>query len=295
MLSLILGIMTFTTISVYQTYLTGNLEVALMDRVVIDMWTGAIANSPVFGAYVLTSLTLFPLLLLKTTSKFEKIIIFVLILLGIVILVLFQSRGPFASAFIIISFIIIYIKKIHKFRIISAKLLILGLIIAGTIFYILGNDSNKVTQSYADRLETKGTDSARYGLWIMGLQGLYKYPLGGKDYDLIPEGGNHRHSHLHNMWLDMNYEVGILPLIFLLIFIFKHKKYFKVFKEKGEINTKIYLLAFLFALLLPTFFEPMINASFIFVALISFILALLKNYYITSLFSLKEGHIHDKK
>ena len=101
LLSLIFGLSLFVFASVYFTYFTENITRALADRDVINIWSGEILNSPIFGAYALLALSLLPTVFLSILKVKMKLFIMTLILMSVMALVLFQSRGPFISSVII--------------------------------------------------------------------------------------------------------------------------------------------------------------------------------------------------
>ena len=274
LLSLIFGLSLFVFASVYFTYFTENITRALADRDVINIWSGEILNSPIFGAYTLLALSLLPTVFLSILKVKMKLFIMTLILMSIMALVLFQSRGPFISSVIIYMFSFFYLKYIFQINLFQIKSLIF-IFLFFTIFIYYAEDGLffvEAIDAYLELIENKGMDSGRYYAWMMGLQSLFSYPLGGREYDI---GGL---SHVHNMYLDIHYTSGLLPLSFLFMFMASHLKSFLVLIRKGEVKDKLFLVCFGLGLLLPTFFEPIMEASITFFSFLVFYLALLKNY-----------------
>lgn len=275
-----IGLMIVVSISTYQTYFTGNIDQALEARVVYNMWSGHEENSPVYGAYVLLSMSLLCLIFLKKVSLYEKIIISILVIFSIIVLLAFQSRGPFLSATIIFLVAYFYLKRYQNITLVNIKYLVPVLLVLSVLYFSFENEilSNKLVEGYSKRIEKKGMKSARYEVWMKGLEGLYEEPFGGKAISL--KVGSYTAEFVHNMWLDINFKSGIIPLIFILLFIFKHTKYITyLFSKANQNKENIYFIIIGLGILFPTFFEPMMDASFIYISLIAFYLALLKNFY----------------
>jgi hypothetical protein len=279
-LVIVSGLLFYSFISTYQTYFTGNLEYALMSRTVNSMWDGAEKNSPVFGSYGLLALSFLIVLFLNKIDKYEKALILFWIILSIIMLIAFQSRGPFLSAILIFIFSYLYLKRYYKIKILKKRYLIISLLFIFFIFIYFENiiNASSLITKYIDRINNIGTESARFELWEQGIHALFNQPFGGKEY--ILQVGHYKSFLIHNTWLDINYATGIIPLLFILLFIFKHIRYIKsLFSKSQTQDDHIYFIIIGLAILLPTFFEPMIDASYIFLSLLGFYLALLKNYY----------------
>lgn len=279
---LIIGIMTFSFSSVYITYFTGNFEMALMQRGVTSIWSGVFTNSPVVGAFTLLSLSLIPLLFIRTLEIKMKLLILILLGLSLVILFLFQSRGPFLSAAIILITSYIYLYRSFQIVLFKTKYFFLIAIVLILVIIMFSHNIflNETLDAYQNRMERMGVESDRYRTWLIGLKGMFLFPFGGRAYQI---GGVH---FLHNMYLDLDYISGILPLVFLLLFFISHLDDIKILsRNKINVNEKLILFIFGFSTFLPTIFEPIMQASPTFFTFHVFFLALLRNYNMTEISS----------
>ncbi len=275
-----LGLAFYSFISTYQTYFSGNLNKALLNRTVYSIWDGVERNSPVFGAYGLFSLSFIIVLFLKQVNKYEKTLLLISIIFMIIMLILFQSRGPFLSAAIIFVLAYLYLKKYQNISLFKIKHLLISFVFIPILFFYFEDSimSTTLISAYQERIEVVGAKSARFELWALGIEALFTQPFGGKE--VLLKVGNYKSSLVHNTWLDISYATGIIPLLFILLFIFKHIRYIKfLFSKSQQCNDNIYFVVIGLAILLPTFFEPMVDASYIFISFIAFYLAFLKNYY----------------
>jgi len=239
---LIIGIMTFSFSSVYTTYFTGNFEMALLQRGITSIWNGSFMNSPAIGAFTLLSLSLMPLLFIETIEIKMKVLILILIGLSLVILFLFQSRGPFLSAAIILITSYIYLYRSFQIVLFKTKYFLLIAILLTLIIIVFSHNIflNETLDAYQNRIESMGVESDRYRTWLIGLKGLFLFPFGGKAYHI---GGV---QYLHNMYLDLDYISGILPLVFLLLFFISHLNDIKILsRKKININEKLILFIFI--------------------------------------------------
>jgi hypothetical protein len=129
-----------------------------------------------------------------------------------------------------------------------------------------------------NRMDKMGTESARFELWKQGIDSLFVYPFGGKEYPLQVD--NYRSSFVHNTWLDIGYTAGVIPLIFIFLFILKHLRYIlALFLKLKNYDDSLHFITIGLAIFIPTFFEPMMEASYVFISFLAFYFALLKNYY----------------
>lgn len=274
------GLVIYAALSTFTTYFNGDLQEALMAREVNDFWTGRTKNSPTYGAYMSVPLSLGVTVVFLKTHKIEKVIIWSFLLVSVTMLFLFQSRGPFLSGAIIFFLTYWYLHRFQNIKLLNKKRIFLLSMIAIIMISFTDFSKNEVFEAYGERLEKVGAESARYEAWVLGIESLYEYPLGGKEKEL--KIGNYTAGYVHNMWLDVGYSMGTLPLFLLVLFIAKHLKYLKVlFLQSEEYKCKLYFFIIGLGLLLPTIFEPMMEGSFLYLSLIIFYLSLLKNFYLS--------------
>jgi O-antigen ligase len=98
---------------------------------------------------------------------------------------------------------------------------------------------------------------SRTEMWLLGLENIFIYPLGGEKLNI---------NYFHNLWLDLRYEAGVVPMIFLILlsFIFNYSCWRVVMSELFTIQFKFFIGSVYLTLFLMMFVEPVIQGSFVF-------------------------------
>lgn len=241
--------------TIYRTY-TFDPSLLLVHRQAIGYWSGVQQNTPFLGLLLVPSLVLPFLLILRIGYKpsvFGKLGIVVGFLASSYCVLLLQGRGPFLCA------LLVYVTLFAVFayyspRSISPLLggLVFAVLFGGFAFEIV---SSEVFENYLLRLEYMKLESDRYRSWGVGMDKLFDSPLGGRPYDL----GS---SYLHNAYLDINYDVGLLPAILLVsVTCVFGWDFVSLVRSTGNDGLKAIILICSASFTLPFFFEPVVNGS----------------------------------
>lgn len=73
------------------------------------------------------------------------------------------------------------------------------------------------SSSIYGRFDAEGLTTARYSQWALVLTGLMEHPFGGRAIPLTE-------NYAHNMWLDIAWDAGIIPLVLMLVFHLSHAR-----------------------------------------------------------------------
>jgi hypothetical protein len=111
------------------------------------------------------------------------------------------------------------------------------------------------------RFKDEGLDSGRYQAWLDILQSMPTHLTGGRSFPISE-------SFAHNIWLDVFYDGGIVPMILLFIFHCLHiHKIFKVLRS----NLPQSIIILNICIMVPIFMgfqgEPVLQASTIYFAM----------------------------
>ena len=174
---------------------------------------------------------------------------------GLISSLMFANRSSFCMPFYIAIILLIYysLLKYKTSRILSIKLvsIILLVLLFGYIFF--STDLSFLNLYEAPILKRFGENNlgnARFKLWGLGLQHLTTDLWGGKPYPLIIDTLklsrlnplflndnfltpnyyqqfypiSFEFPFIHNLWLDIHHQAGIIPFCFLIIFQLTHLK-----------------------------------------------------------------------
>jgi len=277
MLAPVIGSVLFSFLCVYKVLSSGNvLEIA--KRAVPSFWTGSeLINGPGLGALASLGICLAPVLLLSAREGIGKIkyysfnlIVLLLVLIGSFANLALQNRGPFAA--LVISFIsalcIVFLfgKKsfyyVLKFAIaLSSIILLVWVIIPPDIL-----SQFTIFKRFALRgLETTGRSAA----WLLMMKGIFSSFTGGRFVDIHLD-------YVHNLWLDVVYDTGIVPLTLLLIFHGSHvSRFIKLFKSSLSLTMALSIICLSISFLATFFIEPALDFSPMYFATSCFFLGML--------------------
>ena len=264
-LSMVAGFVVFSSLSVYSIISSGY-NIQILSRSASSFWTGGKPiNAPILGIFGSLGICLAPVLFfgeMRLLSKRHFIlllaVISLLVVAGVYVNTALQNRSPFIAlvlSFMFSAFIYFFIKK-HKLRY-KTKTTFLIIIFWGILFYLLfysGYDYSRYL--IINRFEVQGFGTERYEIWADMIKALPTNLSGGR---VAYIGGL---SYVHNLWLDVAYDAGILPLFFLLLF---HAIHFKSFI--GVIRAELPLLLILIivtigvSIIVAFMVEPVIQGS----------------------------------
>jgi len=66
------------------------------------------------------------------------------------------------------------------------------------------------------RFLSQGTESGRFDNYQVALEKIWQYPFGGREFNLPSS------KWVHNLWLDVAYDAGLLPMFLLLLYFILH-------------------------------------------------------------------------
>jgi len=184
-------------------------------RRVVGLWGGFITATSL-TTFLSLSLASLPLIFVKDEyfTKGKKIILLVIFILSVYAITETLSR---TGIFIVIGSLIANILFLGKFNI--RKLLrILGGIVGAFLISIIYRFNMLNIRSfllefplYMRMVNDNVENDPRFEAWWATIRGLFTYPMGGRRINL-------NISFVHNLWLDVAYDTGVIPFIILLVF-----------------------------------------------------------------------------
>lgn len=116
-----------------------------------------------------------------------------------------------------------------------------------------------LTKLLYERMTSEDISEAgsRTNRWFEGIKNIFLYPFGGEKT---------RIGHYHNMWLDLRYTAGVVPMIILIsISIYFTYAIWKVINSnKFSIQFKSFIGSIYLSIFLMMFMEPVIQGSIVF-------------------------------
>jgi hypothetical protein len=261
------------------------------ERSAPDFWgTSDFINGPSLDLFNYFGMCLFPLLIYAfylawCNRKARKIVLplaamaLLVFSIGLYSSLALQARTPIicllASTFIAF-FYGVYASK-GKFSWNKLALICLGsiLIILGTIALDSLNFSGNVAEQLKEenlliRFDQMGLDTPRWETWQKGLTGVLDYPLGGRQYELVPGVYS-----IHNLWLDVAYDAGLFPFLAIGIFHLLHLTHFrKVISANIPFLLKIFVACFVVAFISGFMGTPVMQASIDYFAMSCFFIGI---------------------
>ena len=281
-LSIVAGFVVFSFLSVYSTFINYNYT-EFINREAISFWTGGDpTNAPVFGLFASSGLCLLPLLffgkdqLMKKSHSFLiTIIVLLLFIAGFYVNFILQNRSPFAAlvlSFISSAFIYFFMKR-SKLSYKIKTLFLIGIIFSISYYLFFNNIYDYTKFPIIKRFEVMGLSTSRYESWKCMIKALLNFTniSGGR---IAYIGGL---NYVHNLWLDIAYSAGILPLIFLLIFHTNHLKSFIIIvRARLPLPVIITILCISISILVGFMVEPVMDASTLYFSITCFLFGLIR-------------------
>lgn len=232
-----------------------NMMLIFGGRNVINFWGSGFMSATALTAFLSLSLVSLTAVFIKDIAKPIRIIL--LFLFTASAYAAFQTSSRTGVLLIAISlFITIFFKEKMNTKRIIRIFLFLGIIVILAFLYLsdaFGIKSYIESSLLYERLVTSDTDMSRTDAWISVISNLTRYPLGGKGVDLSV-------GYAHNMWLDVAYEGGFLPLIILLAFsIMALFTIVRMFRDKNPLYFKKIVALMLTAFVTIFMLEPVLE------------------------------------
>lgn len=109
---------------------------------------------------------------------------------------------------------------------------------------------------FNERFLSRGTESGRFDNYQIALEKIWQYPFGGREFNL-PES-----KWVHNLWLDVAYDAGLLPMFLLLLYFILHINcLFKILNSDLPKIVIVYFTTMSIGILLNMSFGPIIQGS----------------------------------
>lgn len=243
------------------------INMGTQERNTIDIWT-KVARSATLQATMLTMLmgsSFFSFFILK--NKLHRVIITICIILSLLYNLVLGTRTLIIVSivsFILseITFIVFYIKKgdivLKKAKILVKAIIIILVIYSSNFMGIREKiEDTKLLRRINKPYSTQEADSNRVETMILAFNNILDYSMGGnteKVGDL---------KYIHNMWLDVANQAGIIP--FTLLILFTSISLFYLIKtlksQEFSAEFKIFLVGIYSAVLLNMAVEPIMQGE----------------------------------
>ena len=243
------------------------INMGTQERNTIDIWT-KVARSATLQATMLTMLmgsSFFSFFILK--NKLHRVIIAICIILSLLYNLVLGTRTLIIVSivsFILseITFIVFYIKKgdiVLKNAKILVKAIIIILVIYSSNFMGIREkiEDTKLLRRINKPYSTQEADSNRVETMILAFNNIWDYPMGGN------KGKVGDLKYIHNMWLDVANQAGIIPFTLLILFtIISLFNLIKILKsQEFSAEFKIFLVGIYSAVLLNMAVEPIMQGE----------------------------------
>ncbi|WIK66134.1 O-antigen ligase family protein [Globicatella sanguinis] len=190
-------------------------------RMLQSIWSNQPIAATGINVYLSLSLALFPVCLMKFDRSFSffeerliKILVTILSLLSIFLVLEIGSRTGVLLFFSVL--FIFFLTKLNSIKSLLSFLISISIVLLFLVIVYFNNEEivNNIwlNSSFYNRLINEGINNdARINAWKISLDNFFIHPFGGREFE-IPL------KYVHNLWLDVHYDVGIIALTPLIIF-----------------------------------------------------------------------------
>lgn len=259
MLSPVTGAVLFSFLCVYREISNGNL-LEIAERAVPSFWAGSdLINGPGLGALASLGICLAPVLFLSTREGMGKtkyysfkLIVLLLVIIGSYTNLALQNRGPFVA--LAVSFFaalcLVFFTGMAKSASYKSRFAISLLLIVLLGWVIIYTDLFSQFTMF-ERFAHSGIESpGRSTAWLLMMKGIFSSLAGGRFVDI-------QMDYVHNAWLDVAYDTGIVPFLLLLIFHGSHVSIFiKLFKSSLNSIMVLMITCLSVSFFVSLFIEP---------------------------------------
>ncbi len=279
-LSMVAGFVVFSFLSVYSILSAGH-NIEILSRSAPSFWKGGDPiNGTLFGLFASLGICLAPVLFFGRDHLLSKrhfilllAVISLLVVAGVYVNTALQNRSPFIAVFLSFVFsglLYFFVKKVnprHKIKTILLIIIFWGILLY--LFFYMGYDYSQY--AVVNRFEVQGLETGRFDAWRDMLKSLPENLWGGR---LVYLGGL---AYAHNLWLDIAYDAGILPMIFLLIFHVMHlRSFIVVIRAKLPLLLILIIVSITVSIFVGFMVEPVMQGSVAYFAATCFFLGLVK-------------------
>jgi hypothetical protein len=177
--------------------------------------SGSFASATLLGSYLALGISLFGLVFIKSPIVLRIINLGTSMVSVYASIELANRTGLLLAG---ISFLVIFLLRMRfsstKNLIVSSLVLFLQIVIIAGLFNMdfMGiSEAWEHSSTYQRMQKSDLTTDPRFEAWGIVLQGLIDDPMGGKVARL-------NIGFAHNLWLDVGYNTGVIPLFFLVLF-----------------------------------------------------------------------------
>lgn len=271
------GFITFSYLCVHELLRSGDL-IQIAERVAVSFWDGSEINSPGLGANASLGMCLLPMALFgrddEHNGKYSlllALLTLVMLATGVYINAILQNRTPFlatAAALFFGTIVYLFRHKADRARAIKRTAIVYGSV--GVILYFLVTTLDLSQLDILARFSQERLESLRYEAWGTMLSSLHGSLLGGRVIRLGVDL-----NYVHNLWLDVIWDAGIVPFVFLAIFHLKHARSFKrILKSDLPLLSVLAISGLAISFFVNFMQEPTISASVPYFAASCFFLGL---------------------
>ena len=233
-------------------------------------------SATILGSYFTMNMALVGLVLVQTSNKIEKRVKFSIIAGAIISLVCVLRVASLTQLGIAsVSLLLTAIYLIFQQSLIRNLRLILKFIIIGIIIFSTISIHSKIFDILNERNNSEQyllSASGRTDLWLSSIDKIVQQPFGGWN--------NSGFTYSHNLWLDVARVVGVIPLIFLLIFtassIFLIYKVLRI--SKTDLYFRVTVLMLFWGFMAVFFVEPIIEGLYMLFLIFCLFIGLLSGY-----------------
>lgn len=239
-------------------------SIDLIDRATPNFWNpSVITNGTGTGALASLGLCLFPLTVFVTGSRlrprdhlFVAAVAALFASAGAYANTALQNRSPFIALAVALCVALLIFLRSHSSKL--ARTVGIGAFVSTLALVgwaLFGPDGYLTSRSIGGRFGEMGLQTPRYQAWALMLTHIADAPLGGRTVDVGL-------TFVHNLWLDVAHDAGLLPFCLLLAFHALH--YPAIYRVTSARNTLTLSLAVggLTASLVVAFMvEPILDAS----------------------------------
>ena len=194
-------------------------------------------------AFVILSFIVFNLLFItKNNSGYERVLCFVNIVIGLIILMKTGSRSGFIALVAVVTYLLFSRSNILKVSFIK-KMLIMAMAILSLYFVDMSSERYKSILDLQNDYNRTG-EEGRIAIWKMGINMMFAHPFTGVGFNRFPEGvGRAREARgldstkwqtAHNSLIQIGAETGIFGAVLFFVMSLNAFKIFTQVSKKSE-------------------------------------------------------------
>ncbi len=249
-------------------------------RIYLDYWTNREMPSTGVGDFLCLGLLYIVIMFYAYRHKKESQIFYIFFVFVSAIFVFFsfnitillQNRLALmatAISFVTIGFLLQFGSKL-KFITLPLFVGLFAIVSVGVnILEIILSTALAQLGVFNKRFLSEGTESGRFDNYQVALEKIWQYPFGGREFNLPSS------RWVHNLWLDVAYDAGLLPMFLLLLYFILHINcLFKILNSDLPKIVIVYFTTLSIGILLNMSLGPIIQGSVFEFVMICFFLGI---------------------